>query len=261
MVVPPLLTAAMNTLMPKMLRLVEARSSLRHDVQEDIKSLMRELEMMWSAVKEYSKSAQSKDLGHVQATWIKQVSELAHKIEDCVDHYIYDQSAHNTETPNPDKFAAQIKTFRRESDEISVLRDKYKVDTGVADNKISSEGESSSSRSGPPVHPFELVGAEAPLRELLELVEEEDEDQTKKLKVISIHGFDGLGKTALPTKVYNHKDVAKQFGKNRAWVNAAGKDPRQVLQEILQQLPVQPRDTTNAEQLCKNLRAYLHDKR
>lgn len=261
MIVPPLLTAAMNTLIPKMLRLVDARSSLPHNVQQDIKSLMRELEMMWSAVQEYNRSAQNKEFGLVQATWIKQVSELAHKIEDCVDHYIYDQSAHNTEVPNPDRFAAQIKIFKRESDEISILRKKYKLDTGATDSEISSAGGSSSSKSWPPVLPFDLVGTEAPLKELLELVEGEDEDQIKKLKVISIHGFDGLGKTTLATKVYNQEDVAKQFGENRAWVNAAGKDPLQVLQEILQELHTQPRDTTNADQLCKHLREFLHNKR
>ncbi|CAN6356168.1 unnamed protein product [Urochloa humidicola] len=257
----------MNTLMPKMLKLIEERSTLRHEVQEDIISLRGELEMMWSAVREHS---ERKDLKDVQATWIKQVSQLAYNVEDCVDSYIYDQIARSNEVPNPDHFAAQIKKLKKESDEISKNRERYMGDAGVSSSEAGASA--SSSISCPPVLP-DLVGTDSALMDLLDLVEEEAEVQQKKLKVISIHGFDGLGKTALAAQVYGHADVVNQFGGNRAWVNAAGKDPRHVLQEllqhpfpeteeILQQLETQPRDTYyNAEQLCTHLRACLENKR
>ncbi|KAG2629788.1 disease resistance protein RGA4-like [Panicum virgatum] len=268
-VVPPLLTAAMNTLLPKMLVLVEKRSRLSHDVQRDIYSLMRELDIMWGTVRDYSKSAQRKDSKDLKEAWIKQVSELANKIEDCVDNYIYDQTAHRNEVPNLDHFSKQIKELKKESDELSINRGKYKDDdAGYPNQEIpASSGTSSPSRCCPPVL-LDLVGTGSPLRELLDLVEEEQaEGQSKKLKVISIHGLDGLGKTAIAAQVYGHKDVLKQFGNNRAWVDAAGKDARQVLQEILQHCPfpqllqAQPRDTFNAEQLCEHLRAHLQNKR
>ena len=121
-VVPPLLTAAMNTLLPKMLVLVEKRSRLSHDVQRDIYSLMRELDIMWGTVRDYSKSAQRKDSKDLKEAWIKQVSELANKIEDCVDNYIYDQTAHRNEVPNLDHFSKQIKELKKESEELSINR-------------------------------------------------------------------------------------------------------------------------------------------
>ncbi|CAN6356393.1 unnamed protein product [Urochloa humidicola] len=262
--IPALLTPSMNTLMPKMLELIQERSTLRRDVQNDITSLKGELEMMWSAVREHSKSAQRKDFEGVQVTWIKQVSQLAHKIEDCVDSYIYDQIASSNEVPNLDRFAADIKKLKKESDDIAKHREKYKVDAaGVSNSDVASEAgvSASSPISCPPVLP-DLVGTESALMDLLDLVEEEQaEGQQKNLKVISIHGFDGLGKTALAAKVYGHADVVNQFGGNRAWVNAAGKDARQVLHELLQHLETQPRDTSNAEQLCTHLRACLENKR
>ncbi|CAN6356392.1 unnamed protein product [Urochloa humidicola] len=275
--IPALLTPSMNTLMPKMLELIQERSTLRRDVQNDITSLKGELEMMWSAVREHSKSAQRKDFEGVQVTWIKQVSQLAHKIEDCVDSYIYDQIASSNEVPNLDRFAADIKKLKKESDDIAKHREKYKVDAaGVSNSDVASEAgvSASSPISCPPVLP-DLVGTESALMDLLDLMEEEQaEGQQKKLKVISIHGFDGLGKTALAAQVFGHKDVLKQFGDNRVWVNAEGKDPQQVLQEllqhpfpekeeILQQLQTQPRDTYNnpEPQLCTQLRACLENKR
>ncbi|CAN6334306.1 unnamed protein product [Urochloa humidicola] len=255
-VLPALLTPSMNTLMPKMLELIQERSTLRRDVQGDIISLRRELEMMWSAVREHG---ERKDLKDVQATWIKQVSQLAYNVEDCVDSYIYDQIGRSNEVPNPDHFAARIKELKKESDEISKGREKYMLDAGASSSEA---GVSASSPiSCPPVLP-DLVGTESALMDLLDLVEEEQaEGQQKNLKVISIHGFDGLGKTALAAKVYGHADVVNQFGGNRAWVNAAGKDARQVLHELLQHLETQPRDTSNAEQLCTHLRACLENKR
>ncbi|KAM3392919.1 hypothetical protein ACQJBY_013860 [Aegilops geniculata] len=81
------------------------------------------------------------------------------------------------------------------------------------------------------------VDMDGPIKELLELVKRSDGDpESKKLKVISISGFGGLGKTLLADQVYFHKDCAQPHFTVRARVDAAGKSHDEVLEEILEQV-------------------------
>nr|CAB3491366.1 unnamed protein product [Digitaria exilis] len=79
------------------------------------------------------------------------------------------------------------------------------------------------------------------------------EGQPKQLKVISIVGFCGLGKTVLARELYN-SDVGKQF-EERAWVCGAHGDPGKLLSETADLV------TSNVDQLSTDLYNYLNNKR
>jgi len=108
------------------------------------------------------------------------------------------------------------------------------------------------------VLPDDLVGIDAPLEELLEQLAEAD-GQPKQLKVISIVGFCGLGKTILARELYN-SEVGKQF-EERAWVSGAHGDPGKLLSDILCQLHKPYLVTSNVDRLSIDLGNYLNNKR
>ncbi|CAO1948322.1 unnamed protein product [Urochloa humidicola] len=133
------------------------------------------------------------------------------------------------------KFAAEIQELRRKSEAASKLRELY-----------TSAGHLQSSTPGPSASAFvaststqtpaaDLVGMDAPRDEVLELMRE-DEGHPKRLKVISIVGFGGLGKTVLARQVYD--SVAVGDYNPRVWVRASDKGAGDVLDEILRQVQV-----------------------
>ncbi|VAH99618.1 unnamed protein product [Triticum turgidum subsp. durum] len=101
------------------------------------------------------------------------------------------------------------------------------------------------------------VGMDAPQDEILELIQ-----QQQQLKVISIVGFDGIGKTLLARHVY--KSMMSQY-ELRAWVCAAEqRGASDVLEVILRQLGIPTTFTSGGgslSKLCTILRLCLRTKR
>jgi hypothetical protein len=84
----------------------------------------------------------------------------------------------------------------------------------------------------------DLVGMDTHRDELLELIrEDKDHPESEQLKVISIVGFGGLGKTVLARQVYDCAGVRDQY-EPRIWVRASEKGAVDVLKDILQHVPV-----------------------
>ncbi|CAL4984920.1 unnamed protein product [Urochloa decumbens] len=111
----------------------------------------------------------------------------------------------------------------------------------------------------------DLVGMEEPMRELQQLLVEEAKDNQglplKQLKVISVVGAHGLGKTALAMEVYKSLDP-ERFS-CRAWVDTSKyRDAKGVLMEIVRAVIGESTSqaSSSAARHIKDLRTYLHKK-
>jgi transcriptional regulator with AAA-type ATPase domain len=196
--------------------------------------------------------------------------DLAHAIEDCIDRYTHSvtksgtswirQAVHRAKTVMVRKeFAEAIRKLKKLSQESSKLRETYS-------NASIGTGTSSSSAAPPSVACKTMtemaiddisaarpVGMDRPRDELLELIQQEQQQQ---LKVISIVGFDGIGKTLLARHVYDQ--VESQY-EVRAWVPAT--EPWDVIKELVQQLGIPTNGGGSLTKLCAMLRLYLGTRR
>lgn len=102
------------------------------------------------------------------------------------------------------------------------------------------------------------------MEELLSLLDEV-EGEPKQLRVTSIVGFSGLGKTTLAKAVYDSPHAKDKFCL-RAWITADGSPEtsnwmKEILRGVLQQ--VRPGDAmdVDGQHLEASLKEYLKDKR
>uniref|UniRef100_A0A453LIW9 Disease resistance protein RPP13 n=1 Tax=Aegilops tauschii subsp. strangulata TaxID=200361 RepID=A0A453LIW9_AEGTS len=114
------------------------------------------------------------------------------------------------------------------------------------------------------------VGIERPVEELLSMLDEV-EGEPEQLRVISVVGFGGLGKTTLARAVYEDPHAVEKFH-CRAWVAAGRWSPEvtgdgvtEILRDVLQQ--VRPKDAMDVvvaddgQRIEALLKEYLTDKR
>ncbi|WVZ95550.1 hypothetical protein U9M48_041298 [Paspalum notatum var. saurae] len=210
--------------------------------------------------------------------WRNQVREMAYDIEDCIDDFtsnvaddggasnskaaagFLDRASHFLRTCRAHLEAAwQIKELRTRLQEINERRKRYKVDRCYS--MSSARATATSVVVDPRISAFykeaaSLVGIDGPKRELTKLVMDEEEE---RLKVMSIVGFGGLGKTTLASQVY--RQVGGQFS-CKAFVSVSQKpDMARLLTSVLFQLKQHPSDASGVQDLINSLREYLHDKR
>jgi len=150
------------------------------------------------------------------------------------------------------------------ADEIRKLRDKVKepyerIRRYTSDSQWSTPVEPPAPAYDPHTKKADLVGIDVPQEELLELLE--DDEVERRRKVISIVGFNGVGKTVLAEQVYEN-DAANQFSP-KAWIDAHEKDAKDVLLSLHSSLGLhnEPQGTSNVKLLSSKLEGYLQDKR
>ncbi|GJN24453.1 hypothetical protein PR202_gb12191 [Eleusine coracana subsp. coracana] len=273
-------SAVLRTLLPKIFSLLQENHRLQSNLDHDIKYIRGELRLIAAAIEDHDQhSLTSNGAGEVQRLWIEAVRELAYSIEDSIDRFLHrvtgrpDASSlrrigHRMQTrATRISFAAEIRELRRMSEEISKLRSKYlSADSWSSNPSVASPAVKNSPASfDTDTPPADLVGMEGPLSELLDLIREADEGQPGKLKVISIVGFGGLGKTVLARHAYNRVAVGELY-EPRIWVRASEKDARCVVKEILKQVESGMQDhdyddTSDLSKLITSLRNCLQTKR
>lgn len=255
------LSAVLRTLGPKLYAFLrDGHDLLRRDLERDVHYIRNELAMIAAAIEEHDRRPPLPPhaAGDVRSAWIRGVRDLACDMEDCVDRFAHRATGHGLASMGARaKFAAVIQELRRKSEELSRLRASYAAAGEPSCSVATGSSALTLPASSSEAHTLasDIVGMDGPRDEILELIGETQ----GQLKVISIVGFGGLGKTLLARQIYESDAVAAQFHP-RIWVRAAGKNAEDVLMEILQQLwmPVHHCDASN---LVVNLRNCLESKR
>lgn len=109
-----------------------------------------------------------------------------------------------------------------------------------------------------------LVGIEGPREELIQLMMDEESVSARQLKVLSIVGFGGLGKTTLANQIY--RQLETQF-ECRAFISVSQKpNIRKILRYILSQVGYVVGKDTNIEiwdedEFIRTLQQFLMNKR
>ncbi|CAL4964253.1 unnamed protein product [Urochloa decumbens] len=157
-------------------------------------------------------------------TWMKQVREIGYDAEDCIDiflHHLSKQSGDSRAMARHAyivnflrtlkvrlKLATEIQSLKSRAQKASERRLRYKLDTlDMPDNMASSSSYIDVDRRLPAFHGDEspLVGMAENKQKLIDLLNKDD----MQLRVISVVGIGGLGKTTLAMSVFNSGEEAE----------------------------------------------------
>ncbi|XP_020163167.1 disease resistance protein RGA4 [Aegilops tauschii subsp. strangulata] len=214
----------------------------------DVRSIQSELRYIEATIQDHRKKTGGRDTSHLRAAWIRDLTLFAFDIEDCVDRFLRQEMppedgeagflrrsarAARSTVFTRTLFSLRIRKLKARSEEIHRRLKRYiEEETAEATTPDCGAASVPSARCGAPAA---AVGMDEPLGELLELVREPGTPSEGKLRVISVVGFHGMGKTLLAHQVFDHGDVRRLFPM-RVWVCAAGKGTPEVLKEMLDQV-------------------------
>ncbi|KAF7104947.1 hypothetical protein CFC21_105811 [Triticum aestivum] len=266
---------------------------LLRKVGGDVAELRNELATMSSLLRTYSE-AEAGTVDHFVREWMKQLRELAYDAEDCVDLYIFRIKSRKGDgllawskrmvaTIFPRHLiAGKIKDLRLRAIYISERHARYgAIDREKLSPSVSLAPVAAVTRQAlrPANYTDKLVGIAGQANTLAEKVKAMNNDQEDKLKVFSVDGFGGLGKTTLAMEVCRRlePDFDRQALVSVSQAFDAGKDLSALLKRVLQQM-VKPKadnekvikeedslggdhDVLSVDQLARKLDELLADKR
>ena len=263
-------TGVMKPLLSKLTKLLEEEYVKLKGVRKQIKFLRDELSTMSPTLEML---ADAEELNPQMTAWRDKLRELAYDLEDCIDAFMVRVDHEH------DGHSGFIKRFFRK---LKKLKPRHEIAKQIQDLKASvieaSERHkryqlvdiSSNSRSTCAVDPRlsalyveidKLVGIDGPKKYITEwLTMETKKASSSELKVLSIVGCGGLGKTTLANQVY--KDVKSQFS-CAAFVSVSRTpDVRKVLRGIAKGVGITSNMLDDDEkELIDKLREHLQDKR
>lgn len=256
-------------------------SKLPKGAEEEISLIKQDLEKIISVLHGHSEP-KLEGQAMVVRCWMKEVRELSYDIEDCIDHYEHASawsSIHRSKitrrrwswtrgkrTPRlPERLkqrlwmANKIREFSTRSQEALQRHAMYNNLSGIASTAASSTCDASSSSSWHPGQDGKENG-KVGIDSSVPMLKGWLTDGEEKLKVVSIVGVGGVGKTTLANELY--RKLQWQF-ECRAFVRTSQKtDMRRILISMLSQVrPQQPPDNWKVNSLVSSIKTHLQDKR
>ncbi|TVU51318.1 hypothetical protein EJB05_02734 [Eragrostis curvula] len=256
-------TGALNSLLGKLATLMGKEYGKLKGVSKEVESLADEFSSMKALLE---RLADVDELDPQAREWRNQVNDMSYDIEDCIDEFIHHLGNNDAAAAGFMKktarvlkklrarhqIASKIQEIKFRVKEVSERRLRYRLDEYTAHSCYV------------PVDPrvvaiyneaAALVGIDVPTDELVHLLMGEE----KELKVASIVGFGGLGKTTLASQVYH-----KLEGKFQCWafVSVSQKpDIAKLLNKILLEIGGGTCHTGDLDDLLKTIALHLQDKR
>jgi disease resistance protein RPM1 len=256
---------AMKPILEKLAMLLGDKYKKLKGLRKEVSFLMEELSDM-KALLENMDNAED-ELNSLAKKWRKDIIDMSYDIEDCIDNFmdrvgdaddkvgILKKASHYLRTiKDRYRIANQINEIKTRVIEASKRRERYNLNvcTSSSTTKVAVD---------PRLYALykdstTLVGIDTQKEDLVKWVEDEE----KQLKVMSIVGFGGLGKTTLANEVYH--EVKGHFNSN-AFVPVSQKpDVPRLLSSVCSKLGLSAYShACEVEELIGTLREYLHDKR
>ncbi|XP_027084517.1 disease resistance protein RPM1-like [Coffea arabica] len=249
-------------------------------LRREVQFIMDELEQMRAFLRE----AEAKE-EHAQPrlqAWIKQVREAAYDTEDILDEFVARFARHRAtgfygsvrrifssikNLRARHRVASEIQSIKSRIEGIAAAHQRYQSEFGIpaqASNSLPAVNNTTwrySRDDALLVEESELVGIDQPKKHLISQLLEGDDHQ---LKVVSVVGMGGLGKTTLVKRVHEDPEVRRHFPV-RAWVTVSETcDFQYLLKDLIQQLhkegkkPVpQSIECSNTTELKKIVKDFL----
>ncbi|TKW01941.1 hypothetical protein SEVIR_8G211500v4 [Setaria viridis] len=264
-------TGVMSSLLAKLADLLREDYQMQKGMRREISFLQDELSSMNVLLE---RLADMEVLDLQTREWMNQVREMSYDIEDCVDDYMrqlrsgpqrpsgvmgfflgYLQRVKELVTGH--ETAEQIQELRDRIVEAGHRRKRYKIDDAVNSSSVNVVPVD---RRLPALYAElgGLVGTSVPIDEVIKLLG----DGEQGMKVVSIVGCGGLGKTTIANQVY--RKVAEQFDCQAFVSLSQNPDMVMIFRSILSQVKKDDCDGTSLsdkELLISELRDFLKDKR
>ncbi|KAM0837902.1 hypothetical protein ACQ4PT_061331 [Festuca glaucescens] len=254
----------MGSVIRKLSDLLSGEYNLFKEAKEGIMFLKPELESMHTFLKKMSDMAEGPD--EQTKCWVNEVRELSYDIEDNIYDFLLHYEHESNKIPQHgfmgfnDKcvnllshFSSQklfghrhetIKEFqglKRRVMEASERRTRYKLDEAIWKPNIAVDIRLLALYA----ETTGLVGIEGPIEELIRLMMDAKSVSALQLKVLSIVGFGGLGKTTLANQVYRQLEAHFE---SRAFISVSQKpNISKILRCVLSQVGYVAREDTHME--------------
>ncbi|WVZ96528.1 hypothetical protein U9M48_042158 [Paspalum notatum var. saurae] len=277
-------TGAIASLLPKLFKLLKQEYGLQKGVREKIESLSRELEVAQALLRKVG-DVPWEQVDELVRLWARDVREASYAMEDIVDTFLVHVDGPESSTePDPHvirrlrkkmgklfkkskarrKIAIMIQDMNNKLKEVEARHDKGTV------HKIAERLVAATTIDPRLVNLYkkvtELVGIEGPRNELMDKLSIRGDDGVidKKMKVVSVVGVGGLGKTTLAKAVYDHLKPRFEYA---AFVSVGqNPDVKKVLKNILTDIDKGKYMLWNTmdlavQQLVDELKEFVKEKR
>lgn len=270
-----LAVAALGNLLPKLGTLLSDEYKLQKGVRGEIRFLQAEMESMQAALERVSRLP-AHQIDELNQIWVRDLKDLVYDIEDSVDTFmvrvdgVHDKP-HSfrkffkrtmgllTRAKNRHRIADDIQDIKRRIDEVSQRKDRYNSsDVVVQPDQIDIDPRMPSLYEDA----AKLVGIDGPSEKIVDLLTRGEGVQKQKLRVVSIVGVGGLGKTTIANSVYER--LGGEFD-CQAFVSVSLKpDMKQILSSILRQVSHDKctiAGEKDRDELLRSIKDFLMDKR